>query len=422
MSKWYRFTRSLFCWLIVCGCLLFGTMHPRWTPIAFAFSTDARHEVAGHEEEQLATASDSLSVAVDRLMTDQLEDNGAMQDVITGRVWKDSNWDGLYQINEPFIPYTLVTLYQKAAQSPSSTMQGTPILTTTTTLDGWYSFTGLAPGVYFLDFETPGAMFPTLNNQGTSETIDSDILYVGKGFKGRYASIMVTNTGQQATIDAGFVPSAQIVVYVYEDTNQDQQRQMGEPIVPGAVVILHDSTEEEIARRVVDGKGAAEFTDLLPGQYAIEVWPPEDYRTNSSTLLALPHLLPGANIRFAAPVSHAPKSISLIEFRVGLQDNALSFQWTTAAEYNTYGYRLVRRDAVTSATTVQLTPDLIPSQGHAGGVYAMQLPYNPAYDGPYATMEFWLVEYEQGGNQHLYGPFHVVEPSMIRQFLPLIVQ
>ena len=397
MSKWYRFARSLFCWLIVCGCLLSSPIQQRWTESAFAFSGDVAHE------------------------EEQLEDNGAMQDVITGRVWKDSNWDGLYQITEPFIPYTVVTLYQNTAPNSSSSLQGTPTLTTTTTLAGWYSFTGLTPGSYFLDFETPGTMFPTLNNQGTTETVDSDVLYIGKGFKGRYTSIMVTNTGQQATIDAGFVPSAQIAVYVYEDMNQDQKRQMGEPIVPGAVVILHDSTEDEIARTVVDGKGAAEFADRLPGSYTVEIWPPDEYRTNSIKNLALPLLLPGANIRFAAPISHAPKSINLVEFRVELQDNALSFRWTTGVEYNTYGYRIVRRDAVTAATTVQLTPDLIPSQGYAGGAYAVQMPYNPAYDDPYVTMEFWLVEYELGGKQNLYGPFQVAEPARVQLFLPLIV-
>jgi hypothetical protein len=188
------------------------------------------------------------------------------------------------------------------------------------------------------------------------------------------------------------------------------------------VVILHDSSEKEIERMVVDGKGAAEFTNLPPGQYAVEIWPPEEYRTSSADRLPLPQASPGANIRFAAPVSHAPKSISLVDFRVRLQEDTLLFQWTTAAEYNTYGYRLVRRDAVTSATSVQLTPSLISSQGFAGGVYKVQMPYNPTYDGPYATMEFWLVEYELGGKQNLYGPFHVAAPFTRQLFLPLIVQ
>ncbi len=57
-------------------------------------------------------------------------------------------------------------------------------------------------------------------------------------------------------------------------------------------------------------------------------------------------------------------------------------RWTTSAEYNTCGYRLLRQDAALAADWVLLTPDLIPSQGSFGGTYEMPFAYNAGYDAP----------------------------------------
>jgi len=344
-------------------------------------------------------------------------------DTISGQVWKDVNWDGVHQLSDPFIPNTLVALYPLVTgETQPSTLRVSPLLTATTTITGWYQFTDLASGSYFLDFMTPGAMFPTSDNQGMNKAVDSDIIYAGEGFVGRYSPLVVANADRTFDIDAGFVAASHVTVYIYEDMNQDNERQLGEPGVPTSWVILYASTGLEVNRLLTDEKGAALFANLMPDEYSIKILPPEDYTANLAGTALLPGLLPGTNTRFASPVFQAPKLISLVNFTVALQDNELWVRWTTSAEYNTYGYRLLRQDTAISADLVHLTPDLVASQGSFGGTYGIPFAYNAAYDAPFETMEFWLVEYEITGKQNYYGPFRVGETTITTLFLPLVMQ
>ncbi len=421
MLQGFIFSRVLFGCLMIGGCLFLGRG-------AHTFAHPSLELPNGEKivEARLIESTNPLQLRiVEASNYTSSPATPAPSDTVRGQVWKDLDWDGVHQLNDPFIPNTLVRLYPLTigeAVSLSSTLTVTPLLTTTTTITGWYQFTDLAAGSYFLDFLTPGAMFPTLHNQGTDAAVDSDILYAGEGFVGRYSPLVVANADHTFTVDAGFVASAQVTVYIYEDVNQDNERQLGEPAVPNTLVILYTSAGHEVDRLVADEKGAAKFADLIPAEYSIKVVPSEGYITNLSGTSTLPPLLPGANMRFASPVFQSPKLISLVDFTVALQDDRLWVRWTTAAEYNTYGYRLLRQDAILSAELIRLTPDLIPSQGSLGGAYEMSFAYNVVYDGPYETMEFWLVEYEISGKENYYGPFRVGQTTISTLFLPLIVQ
>lgn len=339
------------------------------------------------------------------------------QTMIEGQVWKDGNSDGLYQLDEPFLPYTVVALYTLLPAQHQTPINGTPLLTTTTTITGSYAFPGLPPGTYVLEFTTRGSMYPTLPNHGGDETKDSDVFITDVVAHGRSAAITIDNQGQRWLIDAGFVPAAQATIYVYDDTNRDNNRQMSEPVIAGAVVILHDSAGREVRRQVVDQKGAALFPDLLPGDYAATVWPPEGYADDPRATVVV-SLAPGAIVRLSAPVAAAPKAVVLTTFTVHVEEQQLVIRWLTALEQRTYGYRLLRRSDVAAATLQQLTTDLIPSQGTQGGFYEVRLPYLPAYDGSIATTEFWLVEYEITGKENTYGPFYAAPLLKTRTFLP----
>lgn len=409
MYKQHRWVYSWFICLFVCGGWLFASSDRSWAHPSVAMQFN-------HRTQQHLVQLDS-----------------AQPDVVEGQVWKDVNWDGVQQYSDPYIPYTVVALYrgeitQAPAFSSLPTVAATPLLTATTTITGWYHFTELAAGNYYLTFSTPGSMAPTLRNQGTDDTVDSDIVGSGGDSRGFYGPLTLTNTGQTFDLDAGFVAAVQMTVYVYEDTNHDQKRQVGEPALPGAVVMLYTSTDsatarKEISRLVVDDKGAAKFTRLAPGQYTIDVWPPEGYTVSQLDALTGFSLQPGADARFEAPLLPAPKAVDLVSFTAKLtEDNTLVVRWLTAAEKETYGFRLLRQDEVAAADTAQVVSALIPSQGVFGGLYEVQLAYNPVYDAPYETLSFWLVEYEFTGTQHRYGPISVAPALSERWFLPLIVQ
>jgi len=340
--------------------------------------------------------------------------------IIEGRVWKDANSDGLYQLEEPFLPYTVVELYLLvSAQAQDPQISTTPLLTTTTTITGSYAFHGLTPGSYVLEFVTLGSMYPTTPKQGADEAKDSDVFSIDKVAHARSAALSLAAPGQRQRIDAGFVSSAQATIYVYDDTNGDNNRQIGEPVILGAVVILHDSTGREVNRQVVDQRGAVLFADLPPGDYAITVWPPEGYSDDPRAAVALA-LSPGANIRLSAPVAAAPKVIDLSAFTIMVEKSELVIRWVTAAEQQTYGYRLLRHNDITAAAIEQLTTNMIASKGTQGGSYEVRVPYRPVYDGPATAMKFWLIEYEISGKENRYGPFYVTLPLPQKAFLPLV--
>lgn len=341
--------------------------------------------------------------------------------MIEGRVWKDANQDGIYQLEEPFLPYTLVELYQLAT-TPDSTPQinAAPLLTATTTITGSYTFQGLAPATYLLEFTTLGSMYPTSPDQGGDETKDSDVFTTGLVTHGRSSAFMLTNGDQPRVIDAGFVQAAQAAVYVYDDTNRDNNRQLSEPVVLGAVVILYNSTGYEVNRQVVDQRGAALFSDLPPGDYAVTVWPPEGYSEDPRAAVGL-SLAPGASVRLSAPVAATPKVIELAAFTIAIANNELVIRWVTVFEQQTYGYRLLRSSDITSAATEELMAEIIASKGAQGGVYEVRLPYRPVYDGPATAMEFWLIEYEVTGKENRYGPFYLTPALARKAFLPLVI-
>ncbi|MEZ4864038.1 MAG: SdrD B-like domain-containing protein [Caldilineaceae bacterium] len=335
---------------------------------------------------------------------------------IAGTVWKDENGDGLRQLSDPFIPYATVQLFQSQATE-------LPLLTATTTITGWYQFDALAEGNYYVEFSTPGHMLPTLPNQGANEAVDSDATRIDMTLKSRSAPVHIGQGGGTTVIDAGFVLPATLTTYIYRDDNRDGQRQLGEATVANTTLILYDDHGSELVRAIVDEDGSYRFLDLFPGQYWLEILPPANFDPAVSGVAALPFLAPGANQRYEVPVIyHAPNVIELSSFSAQRVENGLRVRWITAAEFKTIGYRVQRVDGVSAATATAVSSGFIKSQGNNGGVYELTLDYNPIYDGPVAAIQFWLVEYEAGGQENRYGPFAVTEPMTAKLYMPFIVR
>ncbi len=381
------------------------------TLICSLLLTSAPHSMAAHALADRAFGQQPVAAEVAAT---------TREGVIAGRVWKDANGDGIYQLEEPFLPYTVVELYLLTATSASTQqINATALLTTTTSITGSYAFRGLAPATYLAEFSTRGSMYPTSPDQGADESRDSDVFSTGLVTYGRSAPVILDHGNQQQVIDAGFVQAAQATVYVYDDTNRDNNRQLNEPVVLGAVVILSNNAGREVGRQVVDQRGAAFFPDLPPGDYAVTVWPPEGYSDDPRAAVVL-SLASGATARLSAPVAAAPKVIELAAFTVAVENNELVVRWVTVFEQQTYGYRLLRKSDVSAAATEAMTAEIITSKGTQGGVYEVRLPYRPAYDGPATAMEFWLAEYEVTGKENHYGPFYVTLPLTQKAFLPLV--
>lgn len=82
------------------------------------------------------------------------------------QVWLDSNTNGLQNVGESGVTGVVVRLYNSSSNI---------VATTTNNASGLYSFTGLDSGYYFLEFLISSNYTFTLQDQGSSDTNDSDV-------------------------------------------------------------------------------------------------------------------------------------------------------------------------------------------------------------------------------------------------------
>ena len=109
-------------------------------------------------------------------------------------VWLDSNSNGMQDAGEPGVANVPVTLLDGS---------GNPIpgKTTTTNASGFYSFTGLLPGTYAVQFTAPSGYQFTAQNSGMNNTADSDANLAS----GKTGSVTLASGQTNETLDAGLV-------------------------------------------------------------------------------------------------------------------------------------------------------------------------------------------------------------------------
>ncbi len=161
---------------------------------------------------------------------------------------------------------------------------GTTVLkTTTTNSSGIYSFTGLLPGNYIVQFVSPSGYVFTPANVGADDTKDSDA-DVGTGKTGviSLAAGQVNNTN-----DAGMYRPASLSGYVYDDVNDSGTKDSGEAGIPGVTVTLTGTTgtgQTVTKATTTDSNGSYSFTGLQPGSYKLTETQPAGYSDGKDTV------------------------------------------------------------------------------------------------------------------------------------------
>ncbi|QQZ28160.1 IPTL-CTERM sorting domain-containing protein [Thiothrix subterranea] len=186
-------------------------------------------------------------------------DAGLLPASVSGRVWSDHNSsngvdDGLYA--EPGMVGIVVNLLDK---------DGNLVATTTTGVDGIYSFSGVLPGDYQLEFVTPNSMTLVAANQGEDDTRDSD----ADVETGRSPLFTVTSSTGVQDVDAG-IQAGTLGDRVWVDLNANGLQDSGEPGVAGVTVKLLDSADKEVALTTTDVSGFYAFRDVIPGTYTVQ--------------------------------------------------------------------------------------------------------------------------------------------------------
>ncbi|WP_310589090.1 SdrD B-like domain-containing protein [Fibrella forsythiae] len=169
-------------------------------------------------------------------------------------VFNDKDRNGVQSPGDTPIPGVVVVLYQN----------GSPVATTTTDVNGLYSFTGLTPGSsnsYSVGFTTPSGFTPTTPQSGTDTSKDSDV----NPITGRSQSVTLSSGEYNPTIDGGFIqPTAGLGDYVFEDKNANGVQDAGDVPIPGVLVTLYTSGSA-IRTTTTDANGLYSFTSLTPG-------------------------------------------------------------------------------------------------------------------------------------------------------------
>ncbi len=182
---------------------------------------------------------------------------------ISGSVWNDLNCNGLNDIDEPTMMNIDVNLLDD---------MGGIINTDQTDDQGNYSFNGMLPGDYQVQFVLSDGYEFTLAQQGTNNSIDSDVININ-GTEGTTDIFSLVEEDQLINIDAGFkaVTFININGTVWEDINGNGLRNMDEMGEPGITVELYDVNNVLQDSDITDNMGNYSFSDFPQGTYYVVV-------------------------------------------------------------------------------------------------------------------------------------------------------
>ncbi|MCA9121123.1 MAG: DUF11 domain-containing protein [Planctomycetaceae bacterium] len=200
-------------------------------------------------------------------------DFGNKQGSIAGRVFIDSDNDGIFDPGEIGIGGVAITLV-------GNDDLGAVNRTTFTGSDGFYSFGSLRPGSYrVIESQPPGYLDGQEHLGDIGGTVGNDEFFLDLG------------RGEDGS-DYGFaeLEPAKLSGYVYNDTNDNGQIDFGEQAITGAQLTLTGTNDlNEVINQIVttDTQGYYEFYDLRPGSYTLSETQPNGYGDGKDTIGSL---------------------------------------------------------------------------------------------------------------------------------------
>ena len=180
---------------------------------------------------------------------------------ISGVAWNDDG-DGIREAGETLEAGITVNLLDD---------NGTIVATKTTGTNGDFLFDGLYPGDYTVQFITPTGDSVTFTDQGTDDTVDSDI-------DRTTGEVQVTTIiGTETTnVDAGYVSGAPASISgtAWGDSDSDGEWETGDPTKTGVPVDLVDANGNVVATTTTAANGTYSFIDVPPGDYTLRFGTP----------------------------------------------------------------------------------------------------------------------------------------------------
>ena len=178
------------------------------------------------------------------------------------RAWLDVDADGVQDAGEPGLAGVGVYLYDN---------RGNPVADTNTDDAGYYWFEGLnTDPQYYLEFVAPEGYLSSAQDQSGNDTADSDVDPVS----GQTTTFAVT-VGQELDWDAGLYQPAEVQGVLWDDVDEDGERDEGEAPLVGWTVFLEGPDGNGLFDQdlepstVTDDNGNYNFSGLTPGEYVV---------------------------------------------------------------------------------------------------------------------------------------------------------
>ncbi len=213
------------------------------------------------------------------------------------RVWHDRNNNGLLDDGEPGIASATLQLFQENDDPTTAT----PLATVVTDANGYYTFTNVIGGRYFIYIPTPPRRYSWSST--LTDALDDGMDNDDNGIQGTVngqpsgavMSPVIELIGANLTIDFGFFAPAWLGDLVWFDHDRDgvqDQDETGLPGtanergVPGVLVTLYSGLTSNriigmendiVATTTTDTHGRYHFNNLLPGEYVVAFEVPTGY-------------------------------------------------------------------------------------------------------------------------------------------------
>ncbi|MBE9216279.1 carboxypeptidase regulatory-like domain-containing protein, partial [Plectonema cf. radiosum LEGE 06105] len=175
-------------------------------------------------------------------------------------VWVDTNGNGIQDTDEPGLEEVTVNLYDNGE---------TLVSTTTTNINGFYSFTEIDPGDYLLEFIPPTSYLFTPENQGDNDITDSDV----NPTTGKTLNFTVEGGEDYSNWDAGLYQLATISGQKFHDIDGNKLKDTNEPGLPDWTIYLDTNQNGALdngeTSTQTDADGNYSFNNLVPGTYTV---------------------------------------------------------------------------------------------------------------------------------------------------------
>lgn len=198
-----------------------------------------------------------------------LDEDFGYQPVGTGSigdfVWQDDDGDGIQDAGETGIANITVSLYEDSNNDGVIDAGDALVITATTDVSGFYSFTGLPAGDYLVQVETADPDLPADGNG------DPYVLSTGNDPH----DVALSAGEAYADADFGFTTGGIIGDFIWQDNDGDGSQDASEPGISGVTVYLCASSPctagNAIYTTVTDVSGLYEFSGLDAGSYVVAV-------------------------------------------------------------------------------------------------------------------------------------------------------